>query len=142
MGSRIGPLAVAVLLVLAGCSGMPSGGSQTTQSSEKTTVQTPSISTETAKEQALEAEETRIKRILENASNITGSVGVYGEKKATVLNRSSEGIRIRVVMSYSYEYHCNGKDGNVDSLTTQAVYFVTNDSTKLVEVEKEVNLIC
>lgn len=141
MQTRIGPLAIVVLLALAGCAGVPSGGLSDTQTHEQTT-QAPSISTETAKDRALDAEKERVKTILENASNITGSVGIYGEKNATVLNQSSEGIYVQVKMPYSYEYHCKGKDGNVDEVTTKEIYLVTNNSNQLVEIEKEVKLIC
>lgn len=140
-----------VLLVLAGCASVPPGRSPTTQSTVETTTQTSTVSTTTTKvqpppgtpkEKALYVEKKRIERILADASGISGSVGVYGETKATIINSSGNESRVRVVMSYSYEYHCNGKDGNVDGQTTKAVYSVTNNSTKLVRVEREIDLIC
>jgi hypothetical protein len=47
------------------------------------------------------------------------SVGAYGTNTARVLNRSDDGVYVRVTTSYSYQY----ESGYADGLTARSVYF-------------------
>ena len=121
--SRIGPvlLLLALLIAFAGCTGLGSTG--------------PDITDEAAKERALSAEETRVTHALGNTSYVTSSsVGVYGEPNATVINRTSTSVEVRVNVPYSYEYSCDSSSGAVDGLETNATYEVTNSDAFLVRL--------
>jgi len=134
----------ALLVVSAGCTGMAQSGRQST-----TTTATPSITTtvlegEEAKQQVLDAERSRVKQILANATNLTSvAVGTYGSPSATVVNRSVSGVYVRITMTYSYEYDCGGgESGAVDADTTRAVYRVTANQTTITRIEERVRNIC
>lgn len=122
MKSRIGlAVLLALLVAFAGCAGLGSTGSN--------------ISSEDAKEEALSAEKTRLTQALENESYVTSSsVGVSSEPNATIVNRTSTSVNVRVKMPYSYEYSCNGSSGAVDGLTTNVTYEVTTSDAFLVKL--------
>jgi len=151
MRSKVGPpLLIGVLIVFAGCAGLPGSNSTTspattapnpTDTTPATT--SPSLPVEDAQQRALNAEKNRIEQVLENASNISGaSVGIYGKTNATVVNQSSTGVQVQVTVSYSYEYNCGNESGAVDGLTTTSLYTVTTDDVKLVDVTEDVRLAC
>lgn len=131
MKSRIGPLLILALLVaFAGCEGMGSTG--------------PDVTEEEAREQALSAEQTRVTQALENAKGITSSsVGILAEPNATVVNRNSSGVKVRVKMPYSYEYNCEGdRGGAVDALQTNVVYQVTDSNVSVTTITEDIRSTC
>lgn len=139
-----------ILIILSGCTGL-SNSTRTSVTTTKTpttspiTTETPihSVSAEEARQRALAAEEERVKQVLKNSTGLDeSSVGVYGNANATIVSRNESGAVVRVKMPYSYEYHCDGKDGNVDGLNTNALYHVTAENTSLAKIEKEVNNVC
>lgn len=138
----------AALVLLSGCAGF--GGMDATPSNRSTMATTATttvdpaltVSNQIARDRARAAEARRVERILATASNVSGMVPGYVEPRATVLNRTSSGVRVRVVMTYSYEYHCAERAGAVDNLETRTRYLVTNESTRLLGVEQGVRLLC
>ena len=160
MRANLGSLAVIGLLLIAGCANFQSPAGETvarettTQPAEitttgkntkATTIKTTSIHTsiskKEAKNEAIDAEMSRVNRILNDISNISGTAGAYGEIETTVKDRNTERIRIIVKMPYSYEYNC-GQAGAVDGATTKAIYDVTKSSAQLVEIKKNVSTYC
>jgi hypothetical protein len=95
-----------------------------------------------ARERAIDAEETRVENVLANASNVSGTAGAYGRIESTLLGREEGVVSVRVVMSYSYEYACASRSGAVDGKTTEVVYRVKDDSVRLNEVVRDVRLLC
>lgn len=131
MKSRTGfLLTLSLLVALAGCAGIGSTGQNVTD--------------EEATEQALSAEETRVTQALENASYVTSSsVGIYAEPNATVVNRDSTGVKVRVEMPYSYEYSCeSGSGGAVDGLETNVVYRVTDSNVSVTTITESIRNAC
>lgn len=149
MKPNLSPLAVVGLVLLAGCAGVPSlSPENSTTTTGEATSDTPTtapgvtITNQTARERAIVAEERRVRQILNNASNITGMVPGYVEPEATILNRTDHRVRVKVVMTYSYEYGCEHRAGAVDNVKTRTVYLITNESTQLLTIRQGVNLLC
>lgn len=150
VNTNLSLLVVAALLLLAGCAGTsgshPNNATTTTTSKpiSSTSTTTPDTSTanRTARERAIAAEERRVARVLDDASNVTGTVPGYAEPEATVLDTTERGVRVRVVMPYSYEYSCGDRAGAVDNVKTRTSYLVTNESTRLLEIHQGVKLLC
>ena len=144
-------LAVMLAVGLSGCTAADTPGPTTPTATETTVTTTDTTATttttalpsnETARERAIDAEEARVENLLANASNVSGSAGAYGRVEATVLDRDGGRVEVHVVMSYSYEYGCGDRAGAVDGQTTEAIYRVTDEETRLIEVVKGVRLIC
>ena len=151
-------LAAALLLLLAGCAGIdgastPTSNTTTTDASDspantptvvsKTPLSSPEFDRSTALERATEHEAVRIENALDNTSGISGvSVGVYGTSNAEIIDTSSTAYTVRVTMSYSYEYECDGESGAVDGQTTKTVYRVTQEATTLKSTERAAQSRC
>jgi hypothetical protein len=116
----------------------------TTEATDTGTVVTSVLapSNASARERAIDAEETRVENVLANASNVSGTAGAYGRIESTVLGREEGVVSVRVVMSYSYECACASRPGAVDGKTTEVVYRVKDDSVRLNEVVRDVRLLC
>lgn len=148
MESQIGlPVLVALMVCLAGCSGVPGRTSpeesSPTESPSPSATQAPSLTASDAQQRVLAAETNRVTNVLEHMNNISGSsVGIYGKSTAETLNRSSTDITVKVRMSYSYEYHCGDQSGAVDGLSTIAIYRVTSLNTSVVEIIETVDNFC
>ena len=143
MNRRASFFLVALLIVFAGCAGPQNVHSDTSReqpvsegvptTSERSAItNTVSEFTEVAaKERALVAEEDRITRILADSSHVTGSVGIYQEPAATVIDSNGTAIRIRVKMPYSFEYNCDNSSGAIDGLETNVIYRVSSSNVSL-----------
>lgn len=145
-----------LLVVLAECSTAPAHSPATNAGTPTATPYQPASEPKTtgnhdtrqtpdqsAKDPAVAAEKDRIEAKLNDAENLSSSsVGVYGDTAAEIVNRSDAGVLVRVEVSYSYEYHCDGVSGAVDGLTTEAVYRIANESVQRTEVIKDVKLVC
>ena len=145
-------LAFAITLALSGCVGDPGASSTTppgtTQSTPPhSTSPTPpssgtALAVEEAKRVARDAERERVQLVLSNATNVSGSVGVYGTVEATVVDRNVSSVSVRVAMPYSYEYSCDNRSGAVDGLTTHVTYRVTAAETTLIDITEDVRFVC
>lgn len=125
-------LLTAALLVLAGCTGTPVGGMSTPTHTPTTTPNPPD---ETARNQAIAAEQDRIRAALTDRENLTGlSFGVIRPAKAEVDTRNSTGAIVSVTVGYSFTIeNC----GSVDGAATKTRYLVTPERTQLVAVEQD-----
>ena len=115
MKRQTGPLvALAVLLALAGCAGLGTGG--------------PDITDEEARERALAAEERHISDRLGNASCVESwspesYVGI--EQEATVTNRTERGVFVTVRHPLTYSTEQTEAD-----VASEARYLVTADDVE------------
>lgn len=147
--SIFSPIVLAVLVVLAGCSGIGTAPGSVTESRTATESQTetatasetptpaPPVPLSKAESRALSAEENRVGAILRNASNVSSfSVGTYGKTTANVLDWNDSAVLVGVRMSYSYEYDCGDGGGAVDGQQTDVTYAVTKGS-EMLEVVRE-----
>lgn len=104
---------VAVSLGIAGCSSGASSG--------------PGVSNETAKERALAAEESHLAETLGNVGCLDewGTTATTASKRATISNRSSDGVYVAVTHPYWYYTDEVEADGS-----TNALYVVTAETTE------------
>ncbi|WP_332899345.1 hypothetical protein [Haladaptatus sp. CMSO5] len=80
--------------------------------------------------------------MLQNASNVSGTVPGYADPTVAVVNRTEAGITVEVTMTYSYEYSCGSKAGHADNLRTRTKYLVTESETHVKTIHRDVNLLC
>ena len=114
-------------VALAGCASLP--GTQP-PSTTTTTVAPSALSDSTAKEQALNAEETYLSAHLQNASCLEswGTEPTAVSKQATVMNRTTSGV----VVDVTHPYHYATTDGKHADVGSDARYLVTlNDTTRV-----------
>jgi len=95
----------------------------------ETEILPPTISDEKAKKRALDAEEEYVFEHLQNAPCLTswGTAGTPARKAATVIKRTTEGVRVEV----THPYWFSTNDMEVDA-TSRAVYLVSPDSVQRV----------
>lgn len=84
----------------------------------------PDVSDEAAKERALSAEKTYLTRQLQDAPcpENWGTRPTTASRRATVVNRTTEGVYVEVTHPYSYSTGSEEADG-----ATEATYLVTDD---------------
>ena len=135
-------LALAVLLVAAGCTGSPladhSGDqpSSSTPTAEATTVPRvtypdppANLTNETAKQAAVAYEEARLQNRLRNESEITYfELGYMRPVNTTVLNRSDGGVYVEIDATYSY----GTKQWVADGDPVRSVYHVNETAIRHV----------
>jgi hypothetical protein len=132
-----------LILPTAGCLGDAETGSAPTEptptdasdraTTETTTTRTtvpPTVVSDTdAKERALAAEEAYLTEQLRSASCLSnwGTYPTTASKRATVADRTADGVRVEVVHPYSYSTDRSEADG-----ASRAVYVVTADDAERV----------
>lgn len=91
------------------------------------TVGPATISGEAAKERALAAEEAHLESVLRNASCLDswGTAATTASERATVVERTTEGVRVEAVHPFSYSTERTEADG-----ASEAVYLVTPDDER------------
>lgn len=101
--------------------GLGIAGCTTAESSE------PSVSNQTAKNRALDAEESHLADQLQNASCLEdwGTTETTVSKRATVTKRTSEGVYVEVTHPYWYT-----KDDTESDQGSDALYVVTDETTE------------
>lgn len=134
-------LGLVLVVVLAGCAGIPIGD-ESTPSPTTSPGSTPSTLDEIP-ETVVEAESDRVVAVLRNGSTVSEpSVGVYGTSNATVLDSTDGGVYVRVTVTYSYRYTCTGDSGEVDGLTAESIYLVRAGTPELQRVVENVRHPC
>lgn len=130
-------LAVAVVLLLAGCSASFGTTTQETTTDRATTADRMTypgppadLTNESAKAVALDYEEAYVHNRLRNASEVDSfgvRDGVVVSVEAAVLNESDGGVYVRVQMPYWWGNEDVDSDGG-----TNAVYFVSEETVERV----------
>jgi len=161
---KISLFVVAALVILSGCGnsldGEPSSETPSLTTAPGTSLQTTShsISTTTTSnvdtsssrpanltdeevgERAVAAEEDRIETVLSELDNVTAfSVDDVAQSEYTVLKYNNTGAIVIVRGVHSGKIECDDGEGlNFDGARTETQYFVTEASTRLIQVNERV----
>lgn len=113
-----------------------------TPSSTTTPSPTPTQSAERAGERAIAAEEARIRARVDEYDRVGGlGLGILVPPEYEIIERTADGVRVRVEVGYSVEFDCD-TDGEpeeaLDGASTLTTYLVTDETTTRRTVSRDV----